>query len=88
MSQLGYAATVHRSQGMTVGSCHVLTSSGMNRQGFYMAMTRGKNTNVAYAAEDELPDWDFEHLLDEHPVLPESSTASWPAMDRSAPPIR
>ncbi|MGW5153169.1 AAA family ATPase [Rhodococcus koreensis] len=26
--QLGYAATVHRSQGMTVGSCHVLTSSG------------------------------------------------------------
>ncbi|NMM92391.1 conjugal transfer protein TraA [Rhodococcus sp. SRB_17] len=65
--QLGYAATVHRSQGMTVGSCHVLTDSGMDRQGFYVAMTRGKNTNIAYAASDELPDWDFEHLPDEHP---------------------
>ncbi|NRI68796.1 conjugal transfer protein TraA [Rhodococcus sp. MS16] len=65
--QLGYAATVHRSQGMTVGSCHVLTDSGMNRQGFYVAMTRGKNANIAYAANDELPDWDFEHLPDDHP---------------------
>jgi conjugative relaxase-like TrwC/TraI family protein len=65
--QLGYAATVHRSQGMTVGTCHVLTDSGMDRQGFYVAMTRGKNANIAYAANDELPDWDFEHLPDEHP---------------------
>ncbi|REK78038.1 conjugal transfer protein TraA [Rhodococcus erythropolis] len=65
--QLGYAATVHRSQGMTVGTCHVLTDSGMDRQGFYVAMTRGKNANIAYAANDELPDWDFEHLPDDHP---------------------
>ena len=65
--QLGYAATVHRSQGMTVGTCHVLTDSGMDRQGFYVAMTRGKNANIAYAANDELPDWDVEHLPDEHP---------------------
>ncbi|MDJ0434674.1 MULTISPECIES: MobF family relaxase [Rhodococcus erythropolis group] len=65
--QLGYAATVHRSQGMTVGACHVLTDSGMDRQGFYVAMTRGKQKNIAYAASDELPDWDFEHRPDEHP---------------------
>ncbi|MGW4336613.1 MobF family relaxase [Rhodococcus koreensis] len=65
--QLGYAATVHRSQGMTVGSCHVLTSAGMDRQGLYVAMTRGKSKNIAYAAEDELPDWDFEHRPEEHP---------------------
>ncbi|WP_084721964.1 MobF family relaxase [Rhodococcus marinonascens] len=65
--QLGYAATVHRSQGMTVGSCHVLTDASMDRQGFYVAMTRGKNTNIAYAAQDELPDWDFEHRPVEHP---------------------
>lgn len=65
--QLGYASTVHRSQGMTVGACHVLTDSGMDRQGFYVAMTRGKQKNIAYAASDELPDWDFEHRPDEHP---------------------
>ncbi|ERB49644.1 hypothetical protein QNA23_06040 [Rhodococcus erythropolis] len=64
---LGYAATVHRSQGMTVGACHVLTDSGMDRQGFYVAMTRGKQKNIAYAASDDLPDWDFEHRPDEHP---------------------
>ena len=64
--QLGYAATVHRSQGMTVGTCHVLTDSGMDRQGFYVAMTRGKRANIAYAASDELPDWDVEHLPDDH----------------------
>lgn len=65
--QLGYAATVHRSQGMTVGTCHVLTDSGMDRQGFYVAMTRGKKNNIAYAPSDELPDWDFEHRPEEHP---------------------
>ncbi|MFD4427285.1 MobF family relaxase, partial [Rhodococcus sp. NPDC058481] len=65
--QLGYATTVHRSQGMTVGTCHVLADSGMDRQSLYVAMTRGKNTNIVYAASDELPDWDFEHLPDAHP---------------------
>lgn len=65
--QLGYATTVHRSQGMTVGSCHVLAAANMDRQALYVAMTRGKNTNVVYAATDELPDWDFEHRPDEHP---------------------
>ncbi|NGP05757.1 relaxase domain-containing protein [Rhodococcus sp. 14C212] len=64
---LGYATTVHRSQGMTVGSCHVLAASNMDRQSLYVAMTRGKNTNLVYAAQDELPDWDFEHRPDEHP---------------------
>lgn len=65
--QLGYATTVHRSQGMTVGSCHVLAASSMDRQSLYVAMTRGKNTNIVYAANDELPDWDFEHRPSEHP---------------------
>lgn len=66
--QLGYATTVHRSQGMTVGSCHVLAAANMDRQALYVAMTRGKNTNIVYAAYDELPDWDFEHVPDEHPA--------------------
>ncbi|MBM4490597.1 conjugal transfer protein TraA, partial [Rhodococcus hoagii] len=37
-------------------------------QSLYVAMTRGKNTNIVYAANDELPDWDFEHRPDEHPA--------------------
>ncbi|MHC3370841.1 MobF family relaxase (plasmid) [Rhodococcus aetherivorans] len=65
--QLGYATTVHRSQGMTVGHCHVLAGANMDRQSLYVAMSRGKNTNIVYAAHDELPDWDFEHHPDEHP---------------------
>ncbi|WP_330766947.1 MobF family relaxase [Rhodococcus sp. M8-35] len=65
--QLGYATTVHRAQGMTVGHCHVLAASNMDRQSLYVALTRGKLANIAYAAHDELPDWDFEHTQDEHP---------------------
>ncbi|NGP26692.1 MobF family relaxase [Rhodococcus aetherivorans] len=65
--QLGYATTVHRSQGMTVGHCHVLAAANMNRQSLYVAMTRGKLANIVYAAHDELPDWDVEHAQDEHP---------------------
>jgi len=65
--QLGYATTVHRSQGMTVGNCHVLAAANMDRQSLYVAMTRGKRANIVYAAGDELPDWDFEHPQQDHP---------------------
>ncbi len=65
--QLGYATTVHRCQGMTVGHCHVLAAATMDRQSLYVAMTRGKLANIVYAAHDELPDWDVEHRPDEHP---------------------
>lgn len=65
--ELGYASTVHRSQGMTVQRCRVLVDRSMTRQSLYVAMTRGKDTNVVYAASDELPDWDFEHRPEEHP---------------------
>ncbi|MGV9961243.1 MobF family relaxase [Rhodococcus aetherivorans] len=64
---LGYATTVHRSQGMTVGSCHVLAGANMDRQSLYVALSRGKLANIVYAAHDELPDWDFEHRPDAHP---------------------
>lgn len=69
--QLGYATTVHRSQGMTVGNCHVLADASMSRQSLYVAMTRGKHNNIVYAASDELPDWDFEHRPVEHPAAVE-----------------
>jgi conjugative relaxase-like TrwC/TraI family protein len=50
--ELGYAATVHRAQGMTVDAAHVLTSTLMTRQTLYVAMTRGREANHAWVATD------------------------------------
>ncbi len=50
--ELGYAATIHRAQGMTVDRAHVLAGPGMTRQGFYVAMTRGRDANHTYVALD------------------------------------
>lgn len=58
--ELGYASTVHRSQGMTVDEALLVASPQMDRQGFYVGMTRGKALNKCFIADDFLPD------LDEH----------------------
>lgn len=50
--ELGYAATVHRAQGMTVDHGHVLATAAMTRQTLYVAMTRGRQANHAYVAVD------------------------------------
>jgi ATP-dependent exoDNAse (exonuclease V) alpha subunit len=50
--ELGYASTVHRAQGMTVDRCHVIATGTMNRQSFYVAMTRGRDANHVYVALD------------------------------------
>jgi len=49
---LGYATTAHRAQGLTVPVCHVLAGPGMSREALYVAMTRGRNANIAYVATD------------------------------------
>ncbi|MGH3157153.1 MAG: ATP-dependent DNA helicase, partial [Streptosporangiaceae bacterium] len=52
--ELGYAITAHRAQGATVDTAHlVVHSSQMTREAFYVAMTRGRQANVAYVATDE-----------------------------------
>ena len=52
--ELGYAITAHRAQGATVDTAHLLVhSSSMTREAFYVAMTRGRQTNTAYVATDE-----------------------------------
>lgn len=56
--ELGYAATVHRSQGMTVDEAFLLPSPKMDRQGFYVGMTRGKTCNRVYVPDDEMPNLD------------------------------
>lgn len=56
--QLGYASTIHRSQGMTVDEAFVLPSLSLDRQGLYVAMTRGRHLNKVFVPDDSVPDVD------------------------------
>lgn len=57
--ELGYAATVHRAQGMTVDRGHYLVVSGATREHLYTGVTRGRQSNHLYVATDELLDPDL-----------------------------
>jgi hypothetical protein len=50
---LGYAITSYRAQGITVEASHVLADASMTRETFYVAMTRGREENIAYVAVDK-----------------------------------
>ncbi|MFD6401131.1 MobF family relaxase [Nocardia sp. NPDC060249] len=66
--ELGYASTIHRAQGLTVQVSRVMADQhAMDRQGLYVAMSRGTESNVVYVPDDALPDYDFEHRPDPHP---------------------
>ncbi|MDR2929891.1 MAG: relaxase domain-containing protein [Propionibacteriaceae bacterium] len=58
---LGYAATAHRSQGITVDTSHTVVSSKTPRENLYVAMTRGRQTNTAYVTIDHATE-DTQHL--------------------------
>ncbi|MFJ3658817.1 MobF family relaxase [Streptomyces nigra] len=51
--ELGYAATIHRSQGMTVDTSHALASARSSREGVYVQLTRGARTNRLYVALED-----------------------------------
>ncbi|QTE28572.1 MobF family relaxase [Pengzhenrongella sicca] len=53
---LGYAVTAHRAQGLTVDTAHVVVTGSTTRENVYVAMTRGRNSNVAYVALDSPDD--------------------------------
>lgn len=65
--ELGYAATIHRAQGLTVETCHVAVDSSFGREQLYVAMTRGKASNTIYVdgngeEKPESPDnWNMMH---------------------------
>ena len=50
---LGYAVTAHRAQGMTVDASHVVVTGSTTRENFYVSMTRGRDSNIAYVALDK-----------------------------------
>src|SRR3546814_3132073 len=49
----GYAATIHKAQGMTVDRVQVLATPGMDRHGAYVALSRHRDAvNVHYGRDD------------------------------------
>jgi len=53
--ELGYAATVHRAQGMTVDRAHLLADTTLTRAGVYVGLTRGRESNHLYLVTDDEP---------------------------------
>ena len=49
----GYAATVHKTQGVTVDRAHVLASAGMDRHMAYVALTRHRDGMQLHWSADE-----------------------------------
>lgn len=47
---LGYATTSYRSPGITVDTAHVLAGASSSPETFYVAMTRGRQSNTCYVA--------------------------------------
>ncbi|PYE13482.1 conjugative relaxase-like TrwC/TraI family protein [Williamsia limnetica] len=55
-TELGYAMTIHRAQGLTVDVTRMLHSVSTNLSGLYVGLTRGRSQNHAYVPLDqELP---------------------------------
>ncbi|TPN59804.1 Ti-type conjugative transfer relaxase TraA [Mesorhizobium sp. B1-1-4] len=49
----GYAATIHKAQGMTVDRTHVLATPGMDAHGSYVALSRHRETmDLHYGGDD------------------------------------
>lgn len=54
-TELGYASTVHRAQGRTVDVARAIATSTTNREGLYVALTRGRYSNELFVATDDQP---------------------------------
>ncbi|MDF0489006.1 Ti-type conjugative transfer relaxase TraA [Sphingomonas sp. H39-1-10] len=52
----GYAATIHKAQGMTVDRAHVLATPGMNRHGAYVGMSRHRDGVQLHYGRDDFKD--------------------------------
>lgn len=57
--ELAYAVTAHRSQGLTVDTTHALVRPAMYRELLYVAMTRARESNMAYVCTDTYADDEY-----------------------------
>ncbi|CDX40069.1 putative Conjugal transfer protein, traA [Mesorhizobium sp. ORS 3359] len=54
----GYAATIHKAQGLTVDRTHVLATPGMDAHGSYVALSRHRGGTDLHYGRDDFPDQD------------------------------
>ncbi|MCX2564828.1 Ti-type conjugative transfer relaxase TraA, partial [Acetobacter thailandicus] len=54
----GYAATIHKSQGVTVERAHVLATGSMDRHGAYVALSRHRDSVSIHWSRDDVGDRD------------------------------
>jgi hypothetical protein len=54
----GYAATIHKSQGVTVDHAHLLASDGVDRHAAYVGMSRHRETLALHYGADDFKDRD------------------------------
>ncbi|MHA6767003.1 Ti-type conjugative transfer relaxase TraA [Sphingobium ummariense] len=54
----GYAATIHKAQGMTVDSVHVLATPGLDRHASYVALSRHRDGVDLHYGKDDFADRD------------------------------
>lgn len=59
--ELGYASTVHRAQGMTVDTAHMLISGHESKELAYVGLSRGKMSNKAWIVTEQTVDPEAEH---------------------------
>jgi len=52
----GYAATIHKAQGMTVDQTHVLATPGMDSHGAYVALSRHRDGVALHYGRDDFAD--------------------------------
>lgn len=52
----GYAATIHKAQGMTVDRTHVLATPGMDSHGAYVALSRHRDEVALHYGRDDFTD--------------------------------
>jgi Ti-type conjugative transfer relaxase TraA len=52
----GYAATIHKAQGMTVDRVHVLATPGLDRHAAYVALSRHRGTVDLHYGQDDFAD--------------------------------
>ncbi|MEZ2122985.1 MobF family relaxase [Corynebacterium sp. CCM 9203] len=83
--ELGYASTVHRAQGLTVDTAHMLIDANTSRELAYVGLTRGRQSNHVWLVTEDDSFRDFEHTPPQRAATPEQQEqAVWQkVMERS-----